>query len=179
MSQCNGWEIWDAFYREMSSHSTALLSFFFFFFLCAVFSCFHTKGCEAHSLQQMDMESLTCTHIACCMHEGESGTYKSARVDWEGRKKFPSPCPARGMNPGSSDLNSDSLTTELRPWSYSVHIFGRIAFDKWQTDRESNFTWKWWKIQIYFCNFSLGHWLNLIKIISETTPRDNIDSHFS
>ena len=37
------------------------------------------------------------------------------RVDLEGQKKCPSPCPARGSNPGSSDLNSDALTTGLLP----------------------------------------------------------------
>ena len=31
------------------------------------------------------------------------------------RKNCSSPCPAKGSNPGSSDLNSDSLTTEPRP----------------------------------------------------------------
>ena len=41
------------------------------------------------------------------------------RVDSEGQKKCLSPSPARGSNPGSSDLNSDSLSTELRPRSVS------------------------------------------------------------
>ena len=36
-------------------------------------------------------------------------------VDSEGLKHCPSPWPARGSNPGSSDLNSDALTTEPRP----------------------------------------------------------------
>ena len=37
-------------------------------------------------------------------------------VDSEGHKNCVFPCPARGSNPGSSDLNSDSLiTTEPRP----------------------------------------------------------------
>ena len=35
------------------------------------------------------------------------------RVDSEGRKNCCSSCPARGSNPGSSDSNSDALTTEL------------------------------------------------------------------
>ena len=36
---------------KASSHSTALPSIFCFllFFLCAVFSCFHTTGCDAYS----------------------------------------------------------------------------------------------------------------------------------
>ena len=37
------------------------------------------------------------------------------KVDSEGEKNSCSPCPARGSNPGSSELNSDSLTTELCP----------------------------------------------------------------
>ena len=31
------------------------------------------------------------------------------------KKNCLSPCPGRGSNPGSSDLNSDALPTELRP----------------------------------------------------------------
>ena len=42
---------------------------------------------------------------------------KSTRVDSEGQKNCSSPCPTRGSNPGSSHLNSYSLTTELRPLS--------------------------------------------------------------
>ena len=36
-------------------------------------------------------------------------------VDSEGQKNCLAPCPARGSNPGSPDLISDSLTTEQRP----------------------------------------------------------------
>ena len=36
------------------------------------------------------------------------------RVDSEGQKNLPLPCPAGGSNPGSSGFNSDTLTTELR-----------------------------------------------------------------
>ena len=37
------------------------------------------------------------------------------RVDSEGQKNRPSPCPTRGSNPRSSDFNSDTLTTESGP----------------------------------------------------------------
>ena len=74
-----------------------------------MFSCFHATGCEAYSLRQMDMGSLTCAQIfrACRTHEGGSGTNKSAQELTRGdRKTCPSPCPTRGSNPGSSDLLS-------------------------------------------------------------------------
>ena len=47
------------------------------------------------------------------------------RVDSEGHKNCELPFPARGSNPGSSDLNSDSLTTELRPPS-RYRLLGRV-----------------------------------------------------
>ena len=34
-------------------------------------------------------------------------------VHLEEQKNCPSPCPAKGSNPGSADWNSDALTTEL------------------------------------------------------------------
>ena len=46
------------------------------------------------------------THLgACRTHEGGDQAQTSLHF---------SPCPVRGSNPGSSDLNSDDLTTELR-----------------------------------------------------------------
>ena len=71
---------------------------FFFSLLCAVFSCFHTTGCEAYSFTTDGYRIFnTRTNVgACHTHEGGSGTN-------------------RGSNTlhGSSDLNSDALTTEL------------------------------------------------------------------
>ena len=70
-------------------------------------------------LRQMDMGSkvifILCTNLGACRTleggvGGGSGTNKSAQEltrDW--LNKCPSPCLARGSNPGSSDLNSDSL----------------------------------------------------------------------
>ena len=79
----------------------------------AVFLCGHTTGCWGLPLlRQLDMGSLTCTR------SGVRHKQVCARVDSEGQKHCPSPgpCPARGSNPGSSDLNSYAVTTEvLRP----------------------------------------------------------------
>ena len=88
-------------------------------FLCAVFSCVHTNGCDACSFTTYGygIFNVRTNVCACRTHEGGSGTNKQAytRVDWEGQTHFRSPRPARGSNPGSSDLNSDSRTTELLP----------------------------------------------------------------
>ena len=53
----------------------------------------------------------------CRTHEGGLGTNKSEQELTRRDRKHtvPHPAPPRGSNPGSSDLNSDSLTTELRP----------------------------------------------------------------
>ena len=76
-------------------------------------------------LRQMVMGSLTCTYIWLrAVHTmggggeggggGGAGTndYKSAK---ELTRRDRKNCSARGSNPGSSDLNSDALTTESRP----------------------------------------------------------------
>ena len=54
------------------------------------------------------------------MRAGRGGGWQAqtslrTRVDLEGEKNRTSPCPARGSNPGSSDLNSDDRPSELRP----------------------------------------------------------------
>ena len=101
---------------KASSHSMALPNFFF---LCAVFSRFHTTGCEAYSFTTDGYGILMYTQIwvrAVHMKGGQAKTnlYKS----WLGgtEKNCLSPCPTRGSNPESSDLNSEALTTELHPW---------------------------------------------------------------
>ena len=76
-------------------------------------------------LRQMDMGCLTCAQIWVCAVNtkgggggwggGELSTNKSAQeLTRRDRKNCPPPCPARGLNPGCSDFNSDALTTELR-----------------------------------------------------------------
>ena len=53
-----------------------------------------------------------------------SGANKSAhKLTRRDRKNRLCPCPTRGSNPGSSDLNLDSLITELRP--PSLHLPSR------------------------------------------------------
>ena len=78
-------------------------------FLCAVFSCFNTgTGCEAYSFTADGHGIFNVrTHLgACRTHEGESGTNKFAQeLTLKGQKNCPSPCLARGSNPGSSDYN--------------------------------------------------------------------------
>ena len=72
-------------------------------------------------LRQMDVGSLTCAQSASRTHEGGggggsgSGTNKSAQELTRRDRKTLSSCPARGSNPGSSDLNSNALTNETRP----------------------------------------------------------------
>ena len=114
----SGW-----FPGKASSHSTALPNFSP---LCAVFSFFHTTGCDAYSFTTdgYGIFNVSITDLgACRTHEGGrgrggggSGTNKSAHELTRKDRNCTSPCPAMGSNPGSSDLNSDSLTTELRPW---------------------------------------------------------------
>ena len=71
---------------KASSHSTALYTqlFFllFFFFLCAVFSCFHSTGCEAYSFTTdgYGIFNVRKNLGACRTHGGGSeGTSKSAQ----------------------------------------------------------------------------------------------------
>ena len=85
---------------------------------------FHTTGCGVRPtlLRQIDVGSLTCAQLwvrAVHVKVG-SGTNKSAQELTRLRgveKKCPSPCPTRGSNPGSSDLNSKALNAELHPQS--------------------------------------------------------------
>ena len=84
----------------------------------AVFLCGPTTDCEAYSATTDGYRICNCyTNLgACCTHEGGPGTSKSCtKVDSEGQKNCLSSCPARGSNPGSLDLNSDSLTAEPCP----------------------------------------------------------------
>ena len=55
------------------------------------------------------------THLgACRTHEGWVRHKQDCTgVDSEGQKNCFSPCLTKGSNPGSSDLNQESLTTEL------------------------------------------------------------------
>ena len=108
-------------------------------FLCAEFSCFYTTGCEFYSFMTDGFGIFNVRTKSGCVsrtytRRGVRHKQVCIRVDSEERKTVPhpdlcgwlgvkqqlsiylsSPCPARGLNPGSSDLNSDSLTTELCP----------------------------------------------------------------
>ena len=92
-------------------------SFFCSFPLCAVFSCFHTTDCEAYSFRT---DGYGIFNVRTNLGVGRRGARQKqvcTRVDSEEHKNCCSPCPARGSNPGSSGLKSDSLATELRhPW---------------------------------------------------------------
>ena len=101
-------------------------SFFLFFFwlpplpvLCSVLSCVHITGCEAYSITTdgygiSNMRKHKCGYKSYT-RKGDRHEQVCTRVDSEGQNKCSPPCPARGSNPGSSGLNSDPLTTELRP----------------------------------------------------------------
>ena len=105
---------------KASSHSKALPSF------SSCVQCFHVSILPAVTptllLRQMDMGSLTCAEEKCAKfasvppYTRRKVRHKQGciRVDSEGQKNCFSSCPARGSNLGFSDLNSDSLTTELR-----------------------------------------------------------------
>ena len=91
---------------KVSSHSTALPSFFFS-------SCVHCfcvsipPAVKPTLLRQMDMGSLMCAQIwVHAVHTGGSGTNQSALG---GTEKLFLTLPSQGIDPGSSDLNSDSL----------------------------------------------------------------------
>ena len=76
----------------------------------AVFLCDRTAGCVAYSFTTDGYGIFNMrTHLgACRTYESGSGTNKSAQRGRD-RKTAPHPAPARGSNPGSSDLNSRSL----------------------------------------------------------------------
>ena len=104
---------------KTSSHSTALPSFF-----SSCVQCFCVSiplVVRPTILQHMVMGSvfLRAQKFGSVPYTQRGVRHKQVctRVDSERRrpKTCPSPCPARGSNPGSSDLNSDALTTELRP----------------------------------------------------------------
>ena len=91
-----------------------------FVFLCALFSCFHIlQAVMPTRSRHMYMGSLTCAQTwvrAVYSRKGVTHNQVCTGVVSEGHKNACfSPGPARGSNPGSSDLNSNCLTTEPRP----------------------------------------------------------------
>ena len=56
--------------------------------------------------------------------EGVRHNQVCARVDSEGQKNCPSPCPTTRSNPVSWDQKSDAVTTELRPPSGTSNTIG-------------------------------------------------------
>ena len=65
-------------------------------------------------LRQMDMRSLMCAQIwECRTYEGGSGTNKSAQESTQRDRKTVFHLAPPGDRTRFSDLNSDSLTTEL------------------------------------------------------------------
>ena len=102
---------------------------FSFFFLCAVFSSFHTIGCEAYSFTTDGYGIFKVrTHLFRCVpytRRGVRDKQGCTRVDSQRQKSCLSPCPTSGSNTGPSDLNSDALTTELHPPSF-LWMFGPL-----------------------------------------------------
>ena len=69
--------------------------------LRAVFSCFHTTGCEAYSFTKDGYGgSLTCAHFWCVPYTCKEVRHKQVctRVDSEGYKSCSSHCPTRGYD---------------------------------------------------------------------------------
>ena len=87
-----------------------------FILVYAVCLCGHTTGFVAYSWQ-MAMGSLMCAQIwVRAVHtKGGSGTRSLHKLTRERQKNCPSPCPARGSNPGSLGLNSDALPLSYVP----------------------------------------------------------------
>ena len=120
LSQCNARNIQAAFPGE--SEQPQYCATQTVFPVCSV-SCSHTTGCDAYSFTAdgYGIFNVRTNVGACGTHEGRWGEgvrHKEVctSVNSEGQKHCPSPCrSARGLNPGSSDLKSDSLTTEPRP----------------------------------------------------------------
>ena len=94
---------------------------FFLFFLFCCLLCFRVaippagEACS-FTTDGYDIFNVRTNLGACRAHEiggGGSGTNKSAQ-ELTG-SNCPSPCPDRRSNRGSSDLNFDSVVTQLRP----------------------------------------------------------------
>ena len=92
-------------------------------FFCAFFSCLQCScvcvppAVRPALLRHTDTGSLTCAQIWVLAVHTKSAQELTRR---DRKKHRSSPCRARGSNPGSLDLNSDSelrptSTTELRP----------------------------------------------------------------
>ena len=100
---------------KVNIHSTALTQ------ICRVGSVFvfrDTTCCEASYLFTTDgCKIFNVRKRVSRTRRGSRDKQVCARVDSEGgmEENCFSPCSARGPIPGSEDLNSDSLTTELRP----------------------------------------------------------------
>ena len=109
---------------KASSNSTALYSGICSPVMCAVFSCVHTTGFSVTTDGYGIFNERTHTG-ACRTHKGGPGTNASAQelTRPEGQNNCPSPCLARGSNPGSSDFNSTVRTTTLRPPSSNYEHF--------------------------------------------------------
>ena len=90
-------------------------------------------------------------HVIAYTSRGVRHNQVCTRLDSEGDKTCLSTCPARGSNPGSSALNSDALTTELRPPIKSSFLFiwdnstGKVqratqwvtSYTRWLTEHHS------------------------------------------
>ena len=98
---------------KASSHSAALPRSLLLFFLCVVFSCLRTFHCEAYSFTTdgYGIFNMRANLGACYAHEWGSCRHKQVckRGDSEGQKNCVSPRLARGLNLGSSDLNTNAI----------------------------------------------------------------------
>ena len=117
LSQCNALEIRAAFRGESEQPQYGATQTFFLS-LCRVFviPC-HRLYCKDYSFTTYGygIFNVRTSLGACSTHErrgwrGDRHKQVCTRVDSEGQKNCASPCPARGLNPGSSYLNFDSLT---------------------------------------------------------------------
>ena len=99
--------------------------------------CFHVSTPPAVRptiLRQMDMGSLTCAQMWAVPYTRRRVRHKQVCTTQEstrrGRTTVRHPAPAKGSNPGCTDLNSDSLTTEPRPPSPPSKTQGPAQFGR-------------------------------------------------
>ena len=103
--------------------------------LYAAFLCDLNTGCEAYTVATdgYGIFSVRANLGACRTHKGVSVTSKCAeeltRSDKKTHPVSPSSCQTRGSNPGSLDLNSDSI-----PLSHVPRYFASRAFNPFTDD---------------------------------------------
>ena len=132
----------------------------------AVSLCSCTIGCEAYSFTTDGYGIFNvCTHLGAWRGVQE----QISLWDSERQKNCSSHCLARGSNSGSSDLNSDSLTTELCP-SLQEQGFGL----QWKNNRLQEMMLTCTVYSIIFCTFEFNAEQNYPSCHTEAESFDSL-----